>query len=267
MSANSMLELLLLKAKAEKLRSVETAAKAADDAMAKIVEQLKAKDIPVAIMERSTREYDAQITIYDGKDYQITMQVGDDGKGEVQMWDEANQVMKHGKNSKSVKDWVSDIGAFAKKVKAARAKSKAKSPQAKVIIKMDKNDPGKVVLKPKDIIQSHEAKWPDFNGSATKARNFLIKNFGGRAIKSWGTSNPYDTTQLMEMIVTPAQAKKIIAGAVAAREVKAETSNSRAATIRITHSDVIINVSTMNKVVQIYGNKKGRAHPSFSPYD
>lgn len=264
MSANSMLELLLLKAKAEKLRSVETAAKAADDAMARIVEQLKSKDIPVAIMERSTREYDAQITIYDGKDYQITMQVGDDGKAEVQMWDESTQKMKHGKNSKQLKDWVSDIGMFAKKVKAARAKNK--KPQPQVIIKMDKNDPGKVVLKSKDLIQSHEAKWPEWNGSATKARNFLIKNFGGKPLKSWGSSNPYDSTQVLEMIVTPAQAKKIIAAAVAARDVKAETSNSRAATMRIVHSDVIINVSTMNKVVQIYGNKKAK-RGNYSLYD
>lgn len=336
MTNNSMLELLIAKARA----MAETAGTKADSAMMTVVKELRSRGIKPQSYEASTRGTDAQITVFTNTKYEMLIQVGDDGKFEVQLWDITTQQLTGEGFTKSFTKMMSDIKKYAMLIKAT-AKPSA-NPKVVVKPKADKTTyvsggirftdvfcknegrgsarawttyiviegdryavayhgtdgdaaqklvddikSGAVKLKStgsnsyvalqstggtKPIVQSagpavqsKAKKWPAFNGSAIKARNFIQKTIGGKQLPTFG-SNPYDDVQRLDHRLTVRQAKKLVDLARDVPGVAVLKNKFKANGMQITHDRVILYVSMIDGYVQIMGEKKAK-RLTVSQYD
>lgn len=329
MTTISMLELLVAKARA----MAETAGTKADSAMMTVVKELRSRGIKPQSYEASTRGTDAQITVFTNTKYEMLIQVGDDGKFEVQLWDIQTQQLTGEGFTKSFTKMMSDIKKYAMKIKSTAKPST--NPKAVIQPKADKTmyvsggvkftdvfcknegrgkarawttyividderhavayhgtdgdaaqqlvddiKSGAVKLKntgagnyvalqrtdgTKPVAQNAAPiaepakgkKWPKFNGSAVKARNFIKKTIGGKFLQ--GIDGPKaktaDNVVRLEHSLTKRQAIKFVELARLTPGVATIKNKSQANSMQVTYDGVVMYISLMTGLVVLMGNK------------
>lgn len=325
----SMLELLMAKARAQ----VETAGRAADNAMNELVRQLKERGIKVRSSDVSTRSTDAEIVIFTSTRFELVIQVADDGKCEVQLWDVQKQDLEGAGFTKSIDKVMKDLKKYAERIKSTKKESTgpkavvAPATNAKptkyingrvafddayaaklgrgnkaewvVFLKIDgepkaisnmgsakKDDPqsaksqraaekmaaeikaGDIRLKEVNgqisaiwndesvttpVVKATTAvKWPLFNGSAVKMRNWIKKIIGGKPLTKLV---PNDGKMTIRHQLTVKQALKLVEMARANPGVKVNKYKFGINTVQIQYSNVNMYVDLLKGIVTIYDNK------------
>lgn len=153
-----------------------------------------------------TRTAEGEIALFDNAKWALSLVVYENLSMTPELYDKTKDVLKTGGKKKSLKLCMPDIKAFMKII-AKEIKTKDPTSGMKPVTDKTTRDPKVAKKSGKKVI-----KVPDFNNSATKARNWIKKTVGGELIKSMASlmgNTAYNNWQTLEIDLTGPQVEAL----------------------------------------------------------
>lgn len=149
-----------------------------------------------------TKENEGEIVLFDNAKWNLSLIVYENLSMHPELYDKGTDKAKTGGKKKSLKLCMPDIKTYMKVI-AKEIKTNNPTSGMKTAVDKTSRDPKVAKKSGKKVI-----KVPDFNNSATKARNWIKKTIGGELIKSYASlmgNTAYNDWQSLKMNLTGPQ--------------------------------------------------------------